>query len=393
MSSITTDITDSKKQDEIVRRSQKMDALGKLVGGIAHDYNNMLGVVIGYADLLSEVPENSPKQEKYIKQIRHSARRGAQLTKQLLQFSGRGVGEATALDINQLLLDTKSLLEKTLTPKISIDFQLDQDLYLAWLDSNALEDAILNLSINAMHAIDGTGGLTIKTTNTHLNGETRHNIPSLSDGDYVMLSFSDTGCGMNSDILEKIFDPFFTTKGELGTGLGLSQVYGFVRQSGGAITVDSAPGEGTEIKLYFPSFDQQKVSFEEPSTAIYADLSGSESVLLVDDEIALLELASETLERQGYRTFCASSAEDALKLLEAENIDLMISDVVMPNMDGYQLAALVQKKHPSVKIRMASGYSESRHVSVADQELHEKRMTKPYDATELLRQVRELVDS
>ena len=390
---ISTDITKSKKQDEIIRRSQKMDALGKLVGGVAHDYNNMLGVILGYTNLLGSMQDNPTKQKKYIHQILHAAERGSQLTKRLLSFSSHSTEDTRALNINQLITDIKGMLEKTLTPKIDIKLELDEALWPVWLDRNNLEDIILNISINAMHAINGNGSLTLRTANISANNSNKKHLPFIKKNDYVLLQISDTGCGMDDATKEKIFDPFFTTKGEFGTGLGLSQVYGYVQQSGGTITVDSTPGEGTQFNLYFPRYTATEITNEETTIDNINSFNGNENILLVDDETALLELTSEVIELHGYTTFCAANAHEAMTILENEPIHLMLSDIIMPEIDGYQLAAFVQEHYPSVKIQLASGFSDDRHLKFTDNTLHKSLLEKPYEMVTVLQRIRELLDA
>ena len=390
---ISTDITKSKEQDEFIRRSQKMDALGKLVGGVAHDYNNMLGVILGYTNLLDGMQDNSAKQKKYIHQILHAAERGSQLTKRLLSFSSSNPEDTRALNINQLITDIEGLLKKTLTPKIVIKLELDEALWPVWLDRNNLEDIILNISINAMHAINGNGSLTLRTANISANNSNNKHLPFIEKNDYVLLQISDTGCGMDAFTKEKIFDPFFTTKGEFGTGLGLSQVYGYVQQSGGTITVDSTPGEGTQFNLYFPRYTATEITKEETTIDNINSFNGNENILLVDDETALLELTSEVIEQHGYTTFCASNANEAMNILKNESIHLMLSDIIMPDIDGYQLAAFVQEHYPSVKIQLASGFSDDRHLKYTDDTLHESLLNKPYDMATVLQRIRELLDT
>jgi PAS domain S-box-containing protein len=256
---IAEDITDRKLSDDTIRRSQKMDALGKLTGGIAHDYNNMLGVVLGYADILSSELNEHPKLQEYTKKIMHAGERGAKLTKKLLNFSSTKSFDAHWLIINNVLLDEQDMLEKTLTARITLELLLEPDLCPVHLDESELEDAIVNISINSMHAINGNGRLTIQTQNKQINSIEATQL-ALKPGKYVKLSIADNGCGMNQETKEKVFDPFFSTKGEKGTGLGLSQVYGFITRCGGSIKVDSTMGEGSCFTLYFPCRPKDKKS-------------------------------------------------------------------------------------------------------------------------------------
>ena len=385
------DISLQKQQEEQLRRHQKMDALGKLTGGIAHDYNNMLGVILGYTDLLEGALSDQPKLSKYIHEIHHAGDRGARLTKKLLAFSSKKTAVTEVSNINKLLQNEQLMLEKTLTARIQLELDLADDLWLVKLDNGDLEDAILNMSINAMHAINGSGQLIFQTGNVQID-EMDSQLLQLDAGDYVLLSITDTGSGMAEKTKEKIFDPFFSTKEDKGTGLGLSQVYGFVERSDGAIKVYSEPGHGTRFTLYFPRHFGSESENQQTVIESSNDFSGKETILIVDDEPSLLNLITEILEQQGYKVFCAHSGKEALEVLEHESIDLLISDVIMPEMDGYHLAVIVQEKYPSVKIQLASGFSDDRHVDMVDDSLHQHMLAKPYHSKNLLKRIRELLD-
>ncbi|VAW58799.1 diguanylate cyclase/phosphodiesterase (GGDEF & EAL domains) with PAS/PAC sensor(s) [hydrothermal vent metagenome] len=390
--SITTDITEKRQQEEQLRRSQKMDALGKLTGGIAHDYNNLLGIIMGYAEVLNDRLEHNPGLRKYVLDIERAARRGSKLTQKLLSFTRHKSSDANILDINCLLLEQKLMLEKTLTARISLVFDLSNELWPVWLDSGDLEDAIINISINASHAISSNGQLTFRTHNEHLNSMDAQ-LQHLPAGDYVLLSITDNGKGMNEKTREQIFDPFFSTKGEQGTGLGLSQVYGFVKRSGGEIKVHSEAGKGSRFALYFPRSHEPDINTQTETNIRKSDLRGSETLLVVDDEPTLVELAEEILSAQGYRVLCAHNGEQALTLLKKNHVDLMLSDVIMPIMDGYQLADQVQKRYPHIKIQMTSGFADDRHNLMPDNTLHQNLLYKPYASNTLLVHVRSLLDT
>lgn len=388
---IAEDITTEKIMHEQLRRSQKMDALGKLTGGIAHDYNNILGVILGYSELLEEMSEKDSRSIEYIQQIRHAGERGAKLAKKLLAFARQKPSDVDVLDINVVLLEQKNMLEKTLTARIKLVFELSDDLWLTEIDSGDFEDAILNMSINSMHAMPANGQITIQTRNVYL-GEMDAHLLSLSEGDYIEVNHIDTGSGMDNVTKDRIFEPFFSTKDDLGTGLGLSQVYGFVERSGGAIKIYSEEGHGSQFKIYLPRYygEHEDSSKEKDTGSLYLD--GSETILLVDDEAALIQLASLMLKERGYHVLCAENGKAALDLLEQESIDLMISDVIMPEIDGYQLARIVNEKYPAIKIQLVSGYSDGRHISMTDDVLSEHLIYKPYRAEILLKRIRELLD-
>ena len=387
----TLDITERKEQEEQLRRSQKMDALGKLTGGISHDYNNLLGIIQGYSEQLREHLTHEPKLAKYAHDIQRAAERGSRLTKKLLAFSRQKTPDVTALNLNTLLKDEQHMLEKTLTARIKLTFDLADDLWPVELDSGDLEDAVVNLSINAMHAMESGGELTLNTSNEQLDEAEAQRL-HLKLGDYVLLSITDTGCGMDEVTKENIFDPFFTTKGERGTGLGLSQVYGFVERSGGSIMVYSEPGHGSRFALYFPRSYKFDTEIQATTPLETQNLRGTETLLVVDDEQAMVELAYDILTAKGYRVLTANDGEQALQLIEKEAIDLVVTDVIMPIIDGYQLATKLQKNYPHIKIQIVSGFADSKYSNMVDLMLHKNILHKPYTSNTLLTRVRNLLD-
>jgi len=384
------DITQRIQQEEQLRRSQKMDALGKLTGGIAHDYNNMLGVMLGYSELLKDMLKEQPKLQAYVDKITHAGERGAKLTKKLLAFSRNKSSDVEKFNINTLLQEERHMLEKTLTARIKLELKLEAKLWPVCLDESELEDAILNISINAMHAIDNNGQLTIETSNQQMNNIDAEGL-GLKAGDYIRLSITDTGCGMDQATKEKIFDPFFSTKGEFGTGLGLSQVYGFISRCNGTIKVDSEPGHGSKFTLYLPRYLGEDSHKYQAKTKNSSTLKGKESILIVDDEPALLELSCEILRQQEYQVFSANDGKTALHILETEHIDLLFSDIIMPEMDGYALAVIVKEKYPDIKIQLASGFSDGFRQDQVDSELARNVLQKPYDSQTLLEKIRTLL--
>ncbi|MDH3326293.1 MAG: PAS domain S-box protein [Gammaproteobacteria bacterium] len=389
---IVQDITARKLSDETIRRTQKMDALGKLTGGIAHDYNNMLGVIQGYAELLESMLSDEPKLAKYAHEIYQAGGRGAKLTKKLLAFSQQKSSSNEMIDLNNQLKDAQHMLEKTLTARIKLKLDLTDNLWPIWLDGDDLLDAIINMCINAMHAINGNGQLTIQTLNESIDTITAHEL-QLAPGDYVVFSITDTGCGMDETTRDRIFEPFYSTKGNLGTGLGLSQVYGFIERSNGAIKVYSEPGQGTQFKLYFTRhLAHDSISITGPIAAS-PSYRGNETILLVDDEPALLSLTSEILRGQGYHVICAERAKKALEILEKEPVDVLLSDVIMPDMDGYQLANIVREKYPAIKIQLASGFTDDRHNNMTNNSLCQNMLHKPYVSKKLLKQIRTLLNN
>lgn len=390
-----SDISLLKEQEQQLRHSQKMEALGKLTGGIAHDYNNMLGVVLGYAELLMDQLPDDEKLHKYINEIYYAGTRGAKLTRKLLSFSRQKSTEPDVVNLNELLQQSKNMLEKTLTARISLEFNFQADLWPIYLDVSDLEDSILNMCINAMHAIENTGKLTIETSNIELDRKQAEELKLGVLGDYVCLRIIDSGKGMDDDVLNRIFDPFFSTKGEKGSGLGLSQVYGFVKRSSGAINVESFTGQGSVFELYFPRYtgaaDQKTDRDAEIDEIKQENNSTKKSILVVDDELSLRQLLDETLSSAGYRVYTAEDASQAIEWLEKVPVDLVISDVIMPGMDGYQLAEYIEEHFPKVKIQLASGFSDDRHLAIKDSELHLNLLQKPYERKFLLGRVRKLL--
>ena len=386
------DLSEEKKIEEQLRRSLKMDALGKLTGGIAHDYNNMLGIVLGYAELLQNALADQPKLLGYSEQISQAGERGTSLTKKLLAFSKQQMIEAVELDVNALLMDQRSLLEKVVTARIAVNMDLPEKLWPIWVDKGDFEDVLMNLCINAMHAMDvGDGVLSIGTSNQSLSSLDAESL-GITTGDYVRLCISDTGKGMNKATVEKIFDPFFTTKGEQGTGLGLSQAYGFIERSKGGVRVYSEPDIGTRFSLYFPRHSGEASVSKASSAVDMALLGGEESILVVDDEPSLLALAREALSQQGYKVLCGANGEEALSLLRNNAVDLVISDVIMPGINGYELAEKIRFEFPGMKILIVSGFDETSHTDEVDQVLRSKALAKPYSTRDLLERVRQLLN-
>lgn len=375
-----------------LQQSHKMEALGKLTGGIAHEYNNMLAIILGFSDLLKGELNENPKLRKYTSEIQHAGNRGAKLTSKLLTFSRQKVPEADSVDLNMLLQKQNHMLEKTLTVRINLILELEKNLWRVWLDEGDMEDVILNLCINAMHAMEGSGQLTIQTSNQKINQLNAQSL-GITSGDYVLLCITDTGCGIDEEIQKKIFDPFFSTKGEQGTGLGLSMVYGFMQNSGGDIKVYSKLEEGTRFELYFPRYqggcgDKQLEEVSEHEET----LIGNKTILVVDDESALLNLTGEILSSHGFNVILANSAKDALNILEHQSIDILISDIIMPEMDGFKLAAIVKEKYPSIKIQLSSGFSDNYNMDMVDDDLQQNLLTKPFNSQTLLHKIYKLIN-
>jgi len=387
------DISQQKLQEEQLLRSQKMDALDKLTGGIAHDFNNILGIIMGYAEMLEKNTTNVDKVARYASTIHNTSQRGANLTKKLLAFTRQAPAESNVTQINTLIIEEKDVIQKAITSRIELQLELTDTLWLVKLDSSELSDVILNISINAMHAIKNTGSLTIATKNIIMSAIRAENL-GLGGREYISLSITDTGCGMSSDIKEKIFDPFFTTKGEQGTGLGLSQTYGFVQRSKGAIQVFSEQGKGSCFEIFLPRYQtQDKTStHQQPNKISPVAKTKNETILVVDDESALGELITEILSSQGYRVYTTNQPEEALTILANTHIDILLSDIIMPKMDGYTLAEKAREIQPDIIIQLTSGYHSREEESEKHKNLAEKILYKPVTSHTLLKRVDELLN-
>jgi len=379
------DLSQLKAQEQQALRSQKMDALGKLTGGIAHDFNNMLGVILGYCEVLDKQLKDQPKLAHYVDNISTAGQRGADLTRKLLSFSKKKHAHKNIININQLIISQENILKKSVTALIDLTLDLNEELWDIDIDISSFDDMILNMCINAMQAMPHGGNITIQTDNiVLLEDDSEHS--ELTKGKYIVLSVKDTGCGINSEDRDKIFEPFYTTKGDEGTGLGLSQVYGFVNSSGGAIKVESVINIGTNFICYFPSLssvnktESNENSREESETAC----DTSQVILVVDDEPQLCDLAKELLSEHGFTVYSATGGEAALEFLQSQKIDVMITDVIMPKMNGYELSDNVTMLYPSIKILLVSGFQRD----LAEQNMHRTAslpmVTKPYSKMTLL---------
>ncbi|MEZ0121727.1 MAG: PAS domain S-box protein [Candidatus Reddybacter sp.] len=386
------DLTETKLQQAHLQRTQKMNLLGKVVGGIAHDYNNMLGVILGYADLMTLQYHHIEGLDKYIEQISQAGERGRKLTQRMLAFSKHESSHPETIELHPVLVAQNELLRKSLTALVKLEYELCDSPWTIYFDASELEDTLLNLAINAKHAMSDDGVLTLATHKRHLSfSEAR--ILGLAEGDYMELNVTDNGSGISEELQSKIFDPFFTTKGSEGTGLGLSQAYSFMDRCGGTIQVESNLGVGTCFSLYFPRYEgaaAHQAEVEDHSARVQAS---GETILIVDDEPALRELTREILTIAGYKVLVAGDGETALAILVNEPIDLMISDIIMPKMTGYELAKIVNKKYPLTKIQLASGYSSEQALKEDQEVLHSNILRKPFRSSQLLDTVLALLGS
>lgn len=356
---IVTDITESKSMEDTLRRIQKMDAVGQLTGGIAHDFNNILGVVMGNLELIDYLPDLDEKTRSFVKSAYSSANRGAELTRKLLSFSRTTASLTNPVNLNTALRNMEALITKYLSLTITTRLQLEDNLWTVNIDPGDLEDAILNLSINARDAMPEGGEIVISTSNKVVKKIPGADNSAEPAGDYVEVSVRDTGQGMSGDLIKKSIEPFFTTKApDEGTGLGLSMVYGFAKRSGGSMRIVSEINEGTEVIIRLPRFfseDDKGAARDERLTL----KTGSETILVVDDDISLAEIASAHLSSMGYRTLVAHSGAEALGILNTcSKVDLLFADVIMPGeMDGHLLATKTKSAFPGLKVLLTSGFS------------------------------------
>lgn len=389
-----SDVTERRELDARLRESQKLEAVGQLTGGVAHDFNNLLTVMLGSAELLAHHLEDRPALRKLADMIVLTAGRGADLTKRLLAFARRQALDPRVIDVGELAAGMDSLLRRVLAENVHVQVVRATDLWRAEVDPGQLEVALLNLAINARDAMPDGGCITIECAN--VRRETTPAAPGpngLAAGEYVSVVVSDTGSGMTADVLERAFEPFFTTKDVgKGTGLGLSMVYGFVKQSGGHATIESQPGRGTTVRLYFPRAATREASVPEPIAA--ASRGGHEHVLVVEDEALVREHAATVLRELGYRVTTAANGTQALALLGATaDVDLLFTDVVMPgSMNGRQLADAARALRPSVRVLYTSGYAEDVLGADGRAERGVPIVVKPYRREELAAKVRSALD-
>jgi PAS domain S-box-containing protein len=393
---IGRDMTERQKLEQELRHAQKMEAIGQLTGGIAHDYNNLLTVILGNTEILAELLRDKPELHSLAQLALEAADRSATLTQRLLAFGRRQALESKATDVNELLTDMTDLMIVTLGEQVKLDLSLGKDIWTPKFDRNQFETAILNLAVNARDAMPNGGRLTIETSNVTLDDDYVAINPTAAVGEYVGVTVTDTGAGMNADTLARVFEPFFTTK-EVGkgTGLGLSMIYGFVKQSGGHITIYSELGRGTVVRLYFPRTDAPSIVPSLRETAAAPQLpTGNESILLVEDDPLVRAHTEKQLIALGYRVQTADKGSRALELLDQGLVpDLLFTDVVMPDgMNGWQLAEEIRRRMPGMKVLFTSGYT---HGTIADQggdAPGTEFLGKPFRRAELAAKLRELLN-
>lgn len=392
------DVTELKRLQTQFAQSQKMQAVGLLAGGIAHDFNNLLTAMIGFCDLL--LLRHRPGDESFadIMQIKQNSNRAANLVRQLLAFSRQQTLQPRILPVTEILADLVHLLRRLMGETVELEMIHGKDISPIRADQSQFEQVIVNLAVNARDAMPEGGRLSIATRNIKSLEPLTHGDDVMPAGDYVLVEISDTGSGIDPHIIGRIFEPFFSTKATgAGTGLGLSTVYGIVRQSGGFVNVESVVGQGTVFRLYFPAYHAkaENTGRTESSEEQVNDLSGMGAILLVEDEDAVRLFAARALRNKGYRVFEARGGEAALEIAEAElpDIDLVLSDVVMPRMDGPALIRELRKKRPALPVIFMSGYAEEDFRRKIDKGEEAYFLVKPFTLKQLAEKVKEAISS
>jgi len=382
--------------DAAVLQSPKMEAVGKLAGGIAHDFNNLLTVIVGYCEILELGAEAPETVHSTAAEIRRAGERAAALTRQLLAFSRKQRMELVPLGLNHVVVETAALLRRVIGETIDLRHELDPELCAVKADAIQIEQVLINLAVNAKDAMPRGGRITVRTRTARLGRERPGVAADLPEGRCAVLEVSDTGIGMDAQVRAHLFEPFFTTKnvGE-GTGLGLATVYGIVRQSGGAIEVDSEPGLGATFRIYLPE-TQEPIATRAKRAVAQVPTGGPETVLLVEDEELVRGLVRQALEAQGYRVLEAAHGPAALALARVHARDplhLLVSDVVMPQMDGPTLALALREQRPALPVLFMSGYSDSGPRSAASDLPRSSFLQKPFAPAQLARAVRDALDA
>ena len=372
-----------------------MEAIGQLTGGIAHDFNNMLTGIVGALDLIRLRIANGRTQDldRYINAAVNSADRAAALTHRLLAFARRQTLDPQPVDVHQLVASLQDLLVRTVGENVALRLDLAPVAWLAHSDTHQLENALLNLVINGRDAMPAGGELCIATANLSLDGEAAAR-ESLAPGDYVRLSVADTGTGMPPEVKAKAFEPFFTTKpAGQGTGLGLSMIYGFVKQSGGTARIDTEQGQGTTISLYLPRHPEVVAEHDDkPTTKVAPRAEAGQTVLVVEDEYAVRMIVLEVLAELGYTALEASDADSALPIIESgQRLDLLISDVGLPGMNGRQLAEIARGRRPELKVLFITGYAKNAKVRGEFLGENMDMLIKPFDIDALAERIHSMI--
>jgi signal transduction histidine kinase/CheY-like chemotaxis protein len=397
---IQMEITDQRRLEEQLRQSQKLEAIGTLAGGIAHDFNNLLTVINGHAEISMMALEKDHPSHKDIISILSAGKKAKTLTSQLLAFSRKQIYSPKVVEINNVISRLDKMLRRLIGEDIIIESNLQQGIPLIKADPGQIEQILMNLIVNARDAINEkqtavkTKKIIIETGQTVIEEGFVAKHPGSKTGLHVVLTVSDTGIGMEEGILDKIFEPFFTTKDKgLGIGLGLSTVYGIVKQNNGSIYAYSEPGLGTRIKIYWPATDEEKINHE-TKVVTKAALLGQESILVVEDDAGVRNFVGTALKDLGYTVFEADNGKKALDILKqnGKSIDLIVTDLIMPEMNGKELAIEVTKILPKVRVLFTSGYTEDHIVNSGSLDRGVDFLQKPYSIQTLAKKVREVID-
>ncbi|MDD4102147.1 MAG: response regulator [Kiritimatiellae bacterium] len=391
------DITDSRRMADQLEKIQRMESVGRLAGGIAHDFNNMLSVILGNLEMVLEATPESDNRYHDLIEIRKAAQRSAELTRQLLAFARRQTVAPKLIDLNDTLAGMIGMMQRLLGEDINLVWQPSDNLWAIKIDPSQIDQILANMCVNARDAINGVGRLTIKTENTTVTESYCIKNSEIVPGDYVSLIVSDNGCGMTKDVLSHLFEPFFTTKHlSVGSGLGLATVYGIVKQNRGFINVYSESGLGTTFKIGIPRHynDAAEPHTETSPSNKRSVRGGNETILLVEDEITILSMIQTMLGKLGYRVLAASSPNEAIELAEANKgaIDMLLSDVIMPDMDGLQLAERLKSAFPDMHCLFMSGYTAEVIINRGTDEKSSNFIQKPFSIQDLSLKIREVLD-
>ena len=389
-----TDITERRDLERQLQHSQKMDAIGRLAGGISHDFNNLLTAILGYAELVQEHLDADDPLRADVQEIHRAGERASTLTGQLLAFSRQQIIQPTTLDLNTVVTGFENLLRRTIGEDIDLVTRLESELGRVKADSGQIEQIVMNLVVNARDAMAAGGEITIETANVEVGEISARTRLGVSPGHYVVLSVSDTGHGMDVRTQRRVFEPFFTTKAkDKGTGLGLSTVYGMVKQSNGGIWVHSEPGKGATFKIFLPRIEDP-VEEAQPAKVAAKPVAGSETILLVEDDELVRRFAVQCLRNKGYEVLSAGEPAEALRICHenAGKIDLLITDLVLPGGTGLEVAEQVRAECSRIKILYISGYADKSILRTGYLDARLEFLGKPFSARSLTQKVREVLD-